>query len=46
MLENYDLRTPFDGSTVLTPRVVRGKMQSGKEWLSALWLDAMHSGEN
>ena len=27
------------------PRVVRGTMQSGKKWRSALWLNAMHSGK-
>ena len=30
---------------VLHPRVVRGAMQSGKKYRSALWLNAMHSGK-
>jgi len=38
-----------DGSVVWYPpwhpRILRGAMHSGKKWRSALWLNAMHSGE-
>jgi len=36
----------LDGVTsVVTSRILRGAMHSGKKWRSALWLNAMNSGK-